>query len=36
MFMQMLAAQAAGNEKLANFYVERFPPIWKAYDAWLA
>src|SRR3954447_4769821 len=25
MFMQFLAAQQAGNEKLANFYVERFP-----------
>ncbi len=37
MFMQMLAAQQAGNEKLANFYVERFPPdSRKAYDAWLA
>ena len=37
MFMQMLAAQQAGNEKLANFYVERFPPdVRKAYDAWLA
>jgi hypothetical protein len=37
MFMQMLAAQQAGNEKLANFYVERFPPdARKAYDAWLA
>src|SRR6267378_2841265 len=24
MFMQMLAAQQAGNEQLANFYVERF------------
>src|SRR6058998_1131797 len=24
MFMQMLAAQQAGNEKLVNFYVERF------------
>jgi len=36
MFMQMLAAQQAGNEKLANFYVERFPPdVRKAYDAWL-
>ena len=36
MFMQMLAAQEAGNEKLANFYVERFPPdVRKAYDAWL-
>src|SRR5499427_3057331 len=37
MFMQALAAQQAGNEKLANFYVERFPPeLRKAYDAWLA
>ena len=37
MFMQMLAAQQAGNEKLASFYVERFPPdVRKAYDAWLA
>jgi hypothetical protein len=37
MFMQMLAAQQAGNEKLANFYVQRFPPdVRKAYDAWLA
>jgi len=37
MFMQMLAAQQAGNEKLANFYVERFPPdARKAYDTWLA
>jgi hypothetical protein len=37
MFMQMLAAQQARNEKLANFYVERFPPdARKAYDAWLA
>ncbi len=37
MFMQMLAAQEAGNEKLANFYIERFPPdVRKAYDAWLA
>src|SRR5437762_6426148 len=37
MFMQMLAAQQAGNEKLVNFYVERFPPdVRKAYDAWLA
>src|SRR5213594_197556 len=37
MFMQMLAAQQAGNEKLAYFYVERFPPdVRKAYDAWLA
>jgi len=37
MFMQALAAQQAGNEKLANFYVERFPPdMRKAYDTWLA
>src|SRR5438034_5378394 len=37
MFMQLLAAQQAGNEKLVNFYVERFPPdVRKAYDAWLA
>jgi len=37
MFMQMLAAREAGNEKLANFYVQRFAPdVRKAYDAWLA
>ena len=37
MFMQMLAAKQAGNEKLAAFYVERFPPdVRKSYDAWLA
>lgn len=37
MFMQMLAAQEAGNEKLANFYLQRFAPdVRKAYDAWLA
>jgi len=37
MFMQALAAQEAGNDKLVNFYVERFPPdLRKAYDAWLA
>jgi hypothetical protein len=37
MFMQVLAAKQAGNEQLANFYVERFPPdARKAYDAWLA
>jgi hypothetical protein len=37
MFMQMLAAQQAGNEKLMNFYVERFPPdVRKAYDTWRA
>jgi hypothetical protein len=37
MFMQLLAAQQAGNEKLADFYAQRFPPdVRKAYDAWLA
>ena len=36
MFMQLLAAQQAGNEKLASFYAERFPPdVKKAYEAWL-
>src|SRR6266436_5926001 len=37
MFMQALAAHQAGNDKLVNFYVERFPSeLRKAYDAWLA
>src|SRR3977135_4532855 len=37
MFMQLLAAQNAGDEQLASFYAERFPPdVKKAYDAWLA
>src|SRR5947207_16028050 len=37
LFMQLLAAQQAGNEKLADFYAQRFPPdVRKAYDAWLA
>jgi hypothetical protein len=37
MFMELLAAQQAGNEKLVNFYAQRFPPdVRKAYDAWLA
>jgi len=37
MFMQALAAHEAGDDKLVNFYVERFPPeLRKAYDAWLA
>jgi len=37
MFMQLLAAKQAGDEKLADFYVQRFPPdVRKAYDAWLA
>ena len=37
MFMELLAAQQAGNEKLADFYAQRFPSdLRKAYDAWLA
>jgi len=37
MFMQALAAHEAGNDRLVNFYVERFPPeLRKAYDAWIA
>src|SRR5437763_4302858 len=37
MFLQLLAAQHAGNEQLASFYAERFPPdVKKAYEAWLA
>ena len=37
MFMQLLAAQHAGNETLASFYAERFPPdVKKAYETWLA
>ena len=37
MFMELLAAKRAGNEKLADFYQERFPPdVRKAYDAWMA
>ena len=37
MFMEVLAAKDAGNEKLAQFYVDRFPPdVRKAYDAWIA
>src|ERR1044072_3346347 len=36
MFMQLLAAYHAGNEKLVSFYAERFPPdVKKAYEAWL-
>jgi hypothetical protein len=36
MFMELLAAKQAGNEKLVEFYVQRFPPdLRKAYDAWL-
>jgi hypothetical protein len=37
MFMQLLAARQAGNEQLASFYADRFPPdVKKAYLAWLA
>ncbi|MGV3532283.1 MAG: hypothetical protein ACO1QR_07920 [Chthoniobacteraceae bacterium] len=37
MFMQVLAAKQAGDDKLVAFLVERFPPdLRKAYDAWLA
>ena len=37
MFMELLAAQQAGNQTLADFYVQRFPPdVRKAYDAWMA
>jgi hypothetical protein len=36
MFMEVLAAKQAGNEQLASFYVQRFPPeLRKAYDVWL-
>ena len=35
--MQSLDARQAGNEALANFYVDRFPPdVRQAYDAWMA
>src|ERR1700758_5681869 len=34
MFTEVLAAKQAGNEQLANFYVERFTPeMGKAYEA---
>jgi hypothetical protein len=37
MFMELLAAQQAGNEKLVEFYAQRFPSdMRKAYDAWVA
>jgi hypothetical protein len=37
MFMQLLAAQNSGNQQLATFYAERFPPdVKKAYEGWLA
>jgi hypothetical protein len=37
MFMQILGAQHAGNQRLADFYVQRLAPdVRKAYDTWLA
>jgi hypothetical protein len=37
MFTEVMDAQMSGNEKLARFYSDRFPPeLRKAYDAWLA
>jgi hypothetical protein len=37
LFMQILAARKAGNEKLAEFYSTRLPPEAKrGYEAWLA
>jgi hypothetical protein len=37
MFMQLLAAQHAGNEALATFYAGRFPPdVRQAHEKWLA
>src|SRR5262245_30134009 len=37
MFMQFLAAQQEGNQKLADLYLGRFPPeLRKAFDAWMA
>jgi len=36
-FTGFLDAQMSGNDKLANFYLDRFPPeLRKAYDAWIA
>jgi hypothetical protein len=35
-FMEFIDARMAGNDKLAHFYLDRFPPeLRKAYDAWL-
>ena len=37
MFMELLAAKQGGNDRLADFYVERFPPdARKAYEALLS
>jgi hypothetical protein len=36
MFTGFIEAQMSGNDKLAHFYSDRFPPeLRKAYDAWL-
>src|SRR2546428_5093680 len=36
MFMQMLAAQQAGNERVGDFFVQRFSPdVGKGYHGWL-
>jgi hypothetical protein len=36
MFTEFIHAQMIGNDKLAHFYSDRFPPeLRKAYDAWL-
>ena len=35
-FMEFIDAQMAGKDKLASFYLDRFPPeLRKAYDAWM-
>jgi len=36
MFTEFIDGRKSGNEKLAQFYLDRFPPeLRKAYDAWL-
>ncbi len=36
MFTEFIDAQLNGNDKMAQFYLERFPPeLRKAFDAWL-
>jgi len=35
-FMEFIDAQMAGKDKLASFYLDRFPPeLRKAYDVWM-
>jgi hypothetical protein len=37
LFAKFIDAQMSGNDKLAHFYLDRFPPeLRKAYDAWMA